>query len=76
MNLWVQHLLVLTLVAGCLGVVARQGLRTLRGKKSRLGACCARGCDAGSSQSKPGIERIVFLPSELLTVSKRSDKPR
>ena len=74
MNLWLQHLLVLTLVAACLGVVARQGVRTLRGKKSRLGSCCARGCDAGSSQPKPGVERIVFLPSDLLTVSKRADK--
>ena len=74
MHLWLQHLLVLTLVAGCLGVVARQGLRTLRGKKSKLGSCCARGCDAGSPQPKPGVERVVFLPSDLITVSKRPSK--
>ena len=73
MNLWLQHLLVLTVVAGCLGVVARQGFRSLRGKKSRLGACCAKGCDL-TAPPKPGTERIVFLPSDMLTVSRRSGK--
>jgi hypothetical protein len=71
MSFWLQHLLVLSLVAACSWVVARQGIRTLRGKKSRLGACCAKGCDAAAAP-KPGTERIVFLPSDMLTVSRRS----
>jgi hypothetical protein len=51
-------------------VVARQGMRTFAGKKSKFGACCSKGCDAGAP--KPAGERIVFLPSDMLTVSKRS----
>jgi hypothetical protein len=72
MTMWLQHLLVLLAVAACFGVVARQGMRTFAGKKSKFGACCSKGCDAGAP--KPAGERIVFLPSDMLTVSKRSTK--
>ena len=38
MPIILQHILVLTLVAGCLGWVVWQGVRSLRGRKSRIGA--------------------------------------
>jgi len=84
MPLWLQHLLVLLLVAACLIFVARQMVRTFRLKKSKLGACCAKGCDAGTDAApaaatqQPGArpERVVFMPVEMLTASKRSQSER
>lgn len=68
MPLWLQHLLVLLIVAGCFGFVARQLVRTFRLKKSKLGACCAKGCDVNEAGKTlpPAGERIVFMPVELL----------
>jgi hypothetical protein len=62
-----------------------QGVRTLAGKKSKLGACCAKGCDAGSMRTNPissdggakpqaANERIVFMPVEMLVSSARRSK--
>jgi hypothetical protein len=70
MPIWVQHLLVLLIVAACLGFVVRQTVRTFKLKKSKLGACCAKGCDAAGS-AKPQAEgdrpaRVVFMPVEML----------
>jgi hypothetical protein len=65
MPLLVQHLVVLTLVAACLGYVGWQAARTLYGKKSRLGSCCAKGC-ATTKSTVPAPNRIVFLPVEML----------
>jgi hypothetical protein len=72
---WPQHLLVLLIVASCAAFIARQAVRTFRFKKSKLGACCAKGCDAVSS-AKPQAagERVVFLPAEMLRASKRSER--
>jgi hypothetical protein len=72
MPLWTQHLLVLLIVAACVAYVGRQMVRTFRLKKSKLGACCAKGCDAvGSAKpqaegAKAPPERIVFMPVEML----------
>ena len=69
MSLWLQHLLVVLIVAACAAFVVRQLVRTFRLKKSKLGACCAKGCDAGgngdAAKAKPA-ERIVFMPVEML----------
>ena len=68
MPMWTQHLLVLLIVAGCVAFVARQMVRTFKLKKSKLGACCAKGCDAAAAgtpaERKP--ERVVFMPVEML----------
>jgi hypothetical protein len=68
MPLWLQHVLVLTLVAGCVGYVAWQAVRALRGRGGKIGSCCAKGCNpaAASAPTKSG-ERIVFLPESALT---------
>ncbi len=69
MPLWLQHLLVLVLVAACLAVVGRQLVGTFRMTRgAKLGSCCAKGCEA--QQSTPTTrkaERIVFIPSSTLT---------
>lgn len=69
MPLWLQHLLVLLLVAACVAFVARQMVRTFKLKKSKLGACCAKGCDADGTpdrQKTQPAERVVFMPVEML----------
>ena len=71
MPLWLQHLLVLLIVGACVTFVARQMVRTFRLKKSKLGACCATGCDAGSAGEREPVktaaaERVVFMPVEML----------
>lgn len=79
MTLWLQHVLVLLIVAACVAVVLGQGVRTLRGKKSKLGACCAKGCDLAAphkAEATSSGKRIVFLPVELLSVSGRGEKGR
>jgi hypothetical protein len=73
MPLWLQHLLVLLIVVACVAFVARQMVRTFRLKKSKLGACCAKGCDPGNAttHTEPttktaAAERVVFMPIEML----------
>ena len=69
MPLWLEHTLVLTLVAGCVGYVAWQVVRTLRGRGGKVGSCCAKGCDpaAASPAAKPSAQGVVFLPESALT---------
>ena len=66
MPMWLQHLLVLIAVAGCLVFVGRQAFQALRGRKSRLGQCCAKGCGAVPPPNQPKTERVVFFPVEML----------
>ena len=63
MPLWTQHLLVLLLVAACIGMVGWQLVRGLAGRRSRLGQCCAKGCEP---KPQPGAKRVVFMPVEML----------
>jgi hypothetical protein len=65
MPLWLQHLLVLTLVAVCLAYAVYQGIRSLLGGKGRLGSCCAKGC-APTSPQAASTPKIHFLPAEML----------
>jgi hypothetical protein len=67
----VQHILALTIVAACLGYVGWQAVRTLFGKRSRVGNCCATGCDP---QRQGGTDpaatargpQIVYIPVDML----------
>jgi hypothetical protein len=70
MPLWTQHILVLLAVAAALTVLVRQAIATLRGRGGKIGSCCAKGCDAQRPPERDG-ERIVFLPVESLTRSRR-----
>ena len=67
MPLWTQHLLVLLIVAGCVAFVVRQLVRTFSFRKSKLGACCAKGCEASAATpAEQKAERVVFMPVEML----------
>jgi hypothetical protein len=59
-----QNILALTLVSVCGGWSLWQGVKSVRGKRSRLGSCCSKGCGAGTPQAK--VEKTHFLPSEML----------
>jgi hypothetical protein len=65
MHIWLQHLLALLLVLACATIVIWQIVQSLRGKKSRVGSCCSKGC-ASEAKAKPAKERIVFMPVEML----------
>ncbi|HEY1921573.1 MAG TPA: hypothetical protein VGG44_02315 [Tepidisphaeraceae bacterium] len=66
MQIWIQNLLVAAAVLCCCGFLARQGWRTLAGKRSKLGSCCSTGCGAHEAKKPGSGERIVFLPAEML----------
>ena len=66
MPLWLQHTLVLTLVGACLAYAVFQAIRTVFGKPSRIGGCCAKGCPTTTASQGGGTDRIVFLPADLL----------
>jgi hypothetical protein len=66
MSMWLQNLLVILAVAACAGFLARQGWRTLAGKRSKLGSCCSTGCGAHEQKKPASTERIVFLPADAL----------
>jgi hypothetical protein len=65
MMLWLQHLLALGIVALAASYVVYQAASAMRGKRSKLGSCCAKGCTPQTIKD-PKSERIVFLPVELL----------
>jgi hypothetical protein len=62
-----QNIIALTLVAGCLLFVIRQAFAALSGKRSKIGSCCAKGCQTpATTPTSPKSERIAFIPVELL----------
>ncbi|MGH7177186.1 MAG: hypothetical protein ACREJC_07395 [Tepidisphaeraceae bacterium] len=66
MSSLLQHLLVLAISLGCACVVLWQAVRTLRGR-GKLGACCAKGCDASEKPASSTDTRAQFLPLEMLS---------
>ena len=65
-----QHIVALSIVAGCLGYVGWQGVQTFRGKRSRVGSCCAKGCDPQRQGRNPPAAaktpQIVYIPIDML----------
>jgi hypothetical protein len=72
MSLWLQHLLVLTLVVACVVYALWGAFSSLLGKRSRIGSCCAKGCPPAPPAKGAGqSSRVVFLPVEFLGSSKK-----
>jgi hypothetical protein len=85
MPLWLQNLLVLLLVAACLAWVGRQAWQSLRGRRSRLGSCCAKGCaapepspqDSATDKAVPATpQRVQFIPVEMLSRRARESQKK
>jgi len=69
MSLIAQNILVLSLVAVCVAVVIWQATRSLVGKRSKLGSCCAKGCEPPKAEEQQA--RVQFIPVEMLTLKKK-----
>jgi hypothetical protein len=79
MPLWLQHTLVLLIVAICIGVVIAGAVRTFWGRRSRVGSCCSKGCAAEPAPPATGDarpERIVFFPADSLRVRASRESSR
>jgi hypothetical protein len=61
--MWIQTIAVIAIVAASLGYLLVQVSSALAGRRSKIGSCCAKGCEPAASASKP---RTAFIPSELL----------
>lgn len=63
MSAFLQTFLAIAIVAASAVYLFAQVGRAIAGKRSKLGSCCAKGCDAAASPPTP---RTAFIPSELL----------
>jgi hypothetical protein len=63
MPLWLQTIFVLLILATAITFVARQFYSALAGRRSKIGSCCAKGCEPASSTP---TTKTAFIPSELL----------
>ncbi|MGF1634584.1 MAG: hypothetical protein ACFCVE_12095 [Phycisphaerae bacterium] len=66
-----QHIIVLSAAAACLGYVGFQVTRTLVTGKGKAGSCCAKGCDAVKAEAEatakqPQGRGTHFIPSDAL----------
>jgi hypothetical protein len=66
MRLLTQHTLVLLIVVLCGAVVVWQIVQTLIGRKSKLGSCCAKGCDPAPAKPVAPKNATQFIPIERL----------
>jgi hypothetical protein len=64
MPIWLQTIFVLLILATAIAFVVRQLYSAMLGRRSKIGSCCAKGCDATSPP--PPTPRTAFIPSELL----------
>jgi hypothetical protein len=60
-----QLIAVILVVSISASFLVWQGVRSLAGKRSKLGSCCSKGCGA-ETPAKSSTERVVFLPVEML----------
>ena len=75
MSIVFQHIIVIALVTICVTFVAWQWSAALVGKRTKLGACCAKGCDLMENTATPAKthaagQRIAFMPVEMLARKK------
>ncbi|HUB23904.1 MAG TPA: hypothetical protein VL992_00645 [Tepidisphaeraceae bacterium] len=64
MAVWLQNILAVCLVSACGMWAVWQGVKSVRGKRSKLGSCCSKGCSAGAPAEPTG--RTQFMPADLL----------
>ena len=71
MSAILQNLFAITLVAACGSWAVWQGVKSMSGKRSKLGSCCAKGCGAGEQKKgvgdgQPAVQKVHFLPADML----------
>jgi hypothetical protein len=67
MSIGSQHLLVLIIVLASGALVGWQIVQTFMGRKTKLGSCCAKGCDTAPAKPQAAIKPAQFFPLESLT---------
>jgi hypothetical protein len=67
MSVAAQHVIVALIALACVTYVAWQAFKTLTLRRGKLGACCAKGCDAGQEKRPTDAQRVQFLPIEMLS---------
>jgi hypothetical protein len=71
-----QNLAVVFVVGGCVAYVSWQLLQAFRGRKSKLGSCCAKGCSVAEKTAnappKPAPEQFLPLGNVGLRSTKKS----
>jgi hypothetical protein len=69
MPLWIQNILVLSGVLGCVAFIAWQGFLSLRGQKSKLNGCGTCG-SCGTTPTPPAkpasSNRVAIIPVDML----------
>jgi hypothetical protein len=63
MIMLIQTIAVIAVVAASLIYLLVQLSSALAGRRSKLGSCCAKGCEPAAPSPTP---RTAFIPSELL----------
>jgi hypothetical protein len=69
MPILAQNFLVLLIVTFAAVFVVWQATRSLAGKRSKLGSCCAKGCEAPKPEEQQA--KMQFMPVEMLTLKKK-----
>ena len=67
-----QHILALSLVAICVAYVGWQGIQAFRGKRSRVGSCCAKGCTPADQKGQAATPKVVYFPVEMLSRKRKA----
>jgi hypothetical protein len=72
MSVVLQHILALSLVALCVGYVGWQAFQAFRGKRSRVGSCCAKGCTPPAATEQSATPKVVYFPVEMLSRKRKA----
>jgi hypothetical protein len=74
MNSMAQNIAVVLVVGLCAAYVLYQAIQAFRGRKSKLGSCCAKGCSVAEKKTDaaPKPAPVQFLP--LANVGRRTHK--
>jgi hypothetical protein len=76
MNSLAQNFAVLLVVGGCVAYVVYQLAQAFRGRKSKLGSCCAKGCSvaekAVNAPAKPAPAQFLPLGNVGVRMTKKS----
>jgi hypothetical protein len=70
----IQNFAVLLIIGVCLAYIVYQSIQAFRGRKSKLGSCCSKGCSATTPTADPSPKPapVQFLP--LANVGRRTHK--
>ena len=67
MPVWIQTIVVILAVGGCVAFVVFQAVQSLRGRKSRLNSCgSCKTCAPTPATDQPKSQRTAIIPADML----------